>query len=146
MAANTLPIFIKQGNFTPVRITAANIYPDLGTSTTGCVLLVTGGTDGTRVDGVRFRNTATTQTATSTTMVHRVYLVTGALSSANAKLVGEVVTATATRSASVIGATSIITFDQPIIMVTGQTLYVSQSSVAAAAGDQFDACAFAGNY
>jgi len=60
-------------------------------------------------------------------------------------LIGEVVTATATRSTTVIGATSIYTFDQPIIMKSGSLMSVCQS-VYASAADQFDACAFAGDY
>jgi hypothetical protein len=140
MPANTTPIFINSGNFAPVRITGANSTPD-ASSTTNLVLLVTTGANGTRVDGVRFRNASASQSATSSAMVHRVYLVTSGVY----RLIGEVATPTVIRSASSIGATSIITFDQPIVMTTGQTIYVGQS-VYASANDQFDAIAFAGNY
>jgi hypothetical protein len=76
-------------------------------------------------------------------MVHRIFL--SDTGGANFKLMGEVATAAATRSASAIGATSIYTFDQPIIMKSGQIMSVCQS-VYASAADQFDACAFTGDY
>ena len=105
MAANTSPIFINSGNFTPAVITVANTASD-GSGT--LVTIVTAGVDGTRVDGVRFRNSQTTA-AISTAMVHRIYLTD--TSSLNPRLIGEVATPAATRSVSAIGATSIFTFD-----------------------------------
>lgn len=139
MAANTTPIFTKQGNYTPARIAAANTASD-GSGT--LVTLVTAGLDGTRVDGVRFRNSQASAAA-STAMVHRVFL--SDTAGANYRLVGEVLVAAATRSNTVIGATSIITFDQPIIMKSGQIMAVCQSAYAGAQ-DQFDAIAYAGDY
>jgi hypothetical protein len=139
MAANTTPIFTKQGNFTPARLVAANTASD-GSGTVYTV--VTAGVDGTRVDGVRFRNSQTTAAASSA-MVHRIFLTD--TSGLNPRLIGEVATATATRSTSAVGATSIFTFDQPIIMKSGQLMTVCQS-VYSTAADQFDACAFAGDY
>jgi hypothetical protein len=139
MAANTIPIFIDSGNFTPGRIAAANTASD-GSGT--LVTVVTAGVDGTRVDGVRFRNSQATA-ALSTAMVHRIFL--SDTGGANYRLIGEVATAAATRTASVIGATSIFTFDQPIIMKSGQIMAVCQSAYAGAQ-DQFDAVAYAGDY
>jgi hypothetical protein len=139
MAANTTPIFILNGNFIPGRIAAANTASD---GSGALVTTVTAGSNGTRVDGVRFRNSQTTAAASSA-MVHRIFL--SDTGGANFKLIGEVVTATATRSTTVIGATSIYTFDQPIIMKSGSLMSVCQS-VYASAADQFDACAFAGDY
>jgi hypothetical protein len=139
MPANTTPIFILNGNFTPGRIAAANTASD---GSGALVTTVTAGSNGTRVDGVRFRNSQTTAAASSA-MVHRIFL--SDTSGANFKLIGEVATATATRSTTVIGATSIYTFDQPIIMKSGSLMSVCQS-VYASAADQFDACAFAGDY
>ena len=141
MAANTTPIFIKQGNFTIGRIAALNVASD-GSGT--LVPIVTAATDGTRVDGVRFRNSQITAAASSN-MVHRIFL--SNTSGANFRLIGEVATpAGATRATQTnIGATSIYTFDQPIIMETGQIMAVCQSAYAGAQ-DQFDACAFAGDY
>ena len=108
------------------------------------VTIVTSATDGTRIDGVRFRNASATAT-TSSAMQHRIFL--SDTSGLNLKLIGEVATAAgATRATQTnIGATSIYTFDQPIIMRLGQIMVVCQS-VYANAADQFDACAFAGDY
>lgn len=139
MPANTSPIFTNVGNFTPARISAANTASD-GSGT--LVTLVTAGANGSRVDGVRFRNAQLTAAASSN-MVHRIFLTNSA--GANPRLIGEVVTAAATRSTSAIGATSIFTFDQPIIMQSGQIMSVCQS-VYASAADQVDAIAYAGNY
>lgn len=137
MAANTTPIFTKQGNFTPARIAAANTASD-GSGT--LVTLVTAVTDGTRVDGVRFINSQATAAA-SGAKVLRIFLVDGA----NIRLIGEVSMAAATRSTTVIGATSIYTFDQAIIMKSGQLMSVCMS-VYAGAQDQTDAIAYAGDY
>jgi hypothetical protein len=139
MPANTSPIFTIVGNFTPARISAANTASD-GSGT--LVTLVTAGANGSRVDGVRFRNAQLTLAASSN-MVHRIFL-TNTLGT-TPRLIGEVATPAATRSASAIGATSIFTFDQPIIMQSGQILSVCQS-VYASAADQTDAVAYAGNY
>lgn len=139
MPANTTPIFTLRGNFTPARIAAANTASD---GSGALVTLVTAGTDGTRVDGVRFRNSQVTAAASSN-MVHRIFL--SDTLGANPRLIGEVATAAATRSASAVGATSIFTFDQPIIMRSGQIMSVIQS-VYAGAQDQFDATAYAGDY
>ncbi len=139
MAANTVPIFTKQGNFTPARIAAANTAAD-GSGT--LVTLVTAVTDGTRVDGVRFINSQATAAASSPKVL-RIFLTdTGGI---NPRLIGEVAMAAATRSNTVIGATSIYTFDQAIIMQSGQLISVCMS-VYAGAQDQTDACAFAGDY
>lgn len=139
MAVNTKPIFINQGNVKPGRIAAANTASDGSGS---LVTVVTADADGTRVDGIRFRNSQASNAA-STAMVHRIFL--SDTAGTNYRLVGEVATAAATRSASAIGATSIYTFDQPIIMLSGQIIAVCQSAYAGAQ-DQFDACAFAGDY
>ena len=139
MAANTTPIFTKQGNFTPARIAAANTAAD-GSGT--LVTLVTAVTDGTRVDGVRFINSQATAAA-SGAKVLRIFLTdTGGI---NPRLIGEVAMAAATRSNTAIGATSIYTFDQAIIMQSGQLILVCMS-VYAGAQDQTDANAYAGNY
>ena len=139
MAANTTPIFTKQGNFTPARIAAANTAAD-GSGT--LVTLVTAVTDGTRVDGVRFINSQATAAA-SGAKVLRIFLTD--TSGINSRLIGEVTMAAATRSTTVIGATSIYTFDQAIIMKSGQLISVCMS-VYAGAQDQTDAIAYAGDY
>ena len=139
MAVNTKPIFISQGNVKPGRIAAANTASDGSGS---LVTIVTADADGTRVDGVRFRNSQASAAA-STAMVHRIFL--SDTGGANYRLIGEIATAAATRSTSAIGATSVYTFDQPIIMLSGQIMAVCQS-VYAGVQDQVDACPFAGDY
>jgi hypothetical protein len=139
MAANTTPIFLKQGNFTPARIAAANTASD-GSGT--LVTLVTAATDGTRVDGVRFINSQATA-ALSGAKVFRIFL--SDTVGANPRLIGEVAAGAATRSNTAIGQTIAYTFDQPIIMLSGQIMTVIQS-VYAGAQDQADAIAYAGDY
>jgi len=138
MAANTTPIFILTPNNALARTSAANTASDGSGS---LVTLVSAGTNGTRVDAVRFRSSEPGLTASST-MVHRIFLTDN---SSNYKLVGEVATAAGAKSATVVGATSIYTFDQPLIMKAGTTMSVAQS-VFAGIQDQFDVQAFAGDY
>ena len=139
MPANTTPIFILSGNIAIATIAAANTASD-GSGT--LVTLVTAGSNGARVDSVRFRNSQATAAASSN-MVHRIFLTNDAGNTPT--LIGEVATAAATRSVSAVGATSIFTFDQPVIMKSGQLLRVIQS-VYAGAQDRFDAFAYAGDY
>ena len=139
MPANTTPIFIRQGNFTPARIAAANTASD-GSGT--LVNILTGSTDGTRVDGVRFINSQATA-APAGAKVFRIFL--SDTSGTNFRIIGEVSVGAVTRSTTAIGQTAIYTFDQPIIMKSGQILSVVQS-VYAGVQDQTDAIAFAGDY
>ena len=139
MAANTSPIFTRQGNFTPARIAAANTASD---GSGALVTLVTAAADGTRVDGVRFINSQVTAAAAGA-KVYRIFL--SDTGGANPRLVGEVLVAAVTRSTVAIGQTVLYTFDQPIIMQSGQIMSVVQS-VYAGVQDQTDAIAYAGNY
>jgi hypothetical protein len=139
MPANTTPIFTKQGNFTPARIAAANTASD---GSGALVTLVTAATDGTRVDGVRFINSSSS-VGLGAAKVFRIFL-SDTLGS-NPRLVGEVAAIAATRSASAIGQAAIYTFDQPIIMKSGQIMSVCQS-VYGSGLDQTDAYAYAGDY
>jgi len=139
MPANNNPIFLASGNFTPARIAAANTASD---GSGALVTVVTAGADGSRVDGVRFRNSQASA-ALSSAMVFRVFL--SDTLGANYRLIGEVAVTAATRSTTAIGATAIFTFDQPIIMQSGQIMAVCQS-VYAGVQDQNDAVAYAGNY
>ena len=139
MPANTIPIMILSGNFLPGRIAAANTASD-GSGT--LVTIVTAGANGSRVDGVRFISSQLTAAAAAA-KVFRIFL--SDASGLNPRLIGEVAMVTATRSTTAIGATAIYTFDQAIIMRSGQIMSVCQS-VYATAADQTDACAFAGDY
>ena len=139
MPANTTPIFILAGNFTPGRIAAANTASD---GSGALVTIVTAGSNGTRVDGVRFINSQTSLAAAAA-KVFRIFL--SDTGGANPRIIGEVAAGAVTRSATAIGQTAIYTFDQPIIMKSGQIMTVVQS-VYTTAADQTDACAFAGDY
>ena len=143
MPANTTPIFILTPNMGTARITAATTASD-GSGT--LFSLLTAGASGSRVDAVRFRNSAVTTGSASTGMVHKIfYSATNTAGSATCRLVGEVSTTSATRATTVIGASSLYTFDLPLIMPSGSGLFVGQS-IYAGAVDQFDAQAFAGDY
>lgn len=142
MPANTTPIFVLTPNVGTARITAAATASN-GDGTLFSV--INAGVNGTRVDAVRFRNSQVTLAA-STAMVHRIYYsATNVAGSATCRLVGEVATATATRTTAAVGATSLYTFDLPLIMSSGSGLFVGQSAYAGVQ-DQFDAQAFAGDY
>jgi hypothetical protein len=142
MAANTsnsIPIFTNRGNFFPARIISANTASD---GSSNIFPVVTGTTDGTRVDGVRFINSQVSLAAAAA-KVFRIYL--SDTTGANYRIIGEVASGAVTRSASAIGQTAIYTFDQPIILRLGQIMAVSQS-VFASVAEQTDAIAFAGDY
>jgi hypothetical protein len=138
MAANTAPIFVKQGNLTPVRIITANSNNSGSTGTLYDVVTAT--IDGTRVDGIRFINAGTALVASAATRIN-IFNTVGA----TIRIVGQVLMPAATRSATVLGATAIYTFDQPIVLKTGEKISVTSTNWATTA-DDIDACAFAGDY
>ena len=149
MAANTTPIFTLKGNFTPARINATNTASD-GSGTIGSTIftIVTAG-DGTRVDGIRFTNSGSATSGAPNAKVMRIFLsdTTGAL--ATNRLIGEIAgLATPAKSNVAVTATAIYTFDQPIIMRSGQVMYVTMSQAVAYSStvDQMDAIAYAGDY
>ena len=139
MTANFSPVFTITPNSVPTSVAAANTASD---GSGAVVTLVTAGTNGTRVDQVTVRNGQATAAASSA-MVCRVFLSDAA--GANFKVVGEVALATATRSITVIGATSTITFSPAIVMKSGQLLSVAQS-VYAGAQDLNSYIAYSGDY
>lgn len=150
MAANTTPIFTLKGNFTPARINATNTASD-GSGTIGSTIftIVTAGVDGTRVDGIRFTNSGSATSGSPNAKVMRIFLsdTTGAL--ATNRLIGEIAGLTTPAKSNVaVTATAIYTFDQPIIMRSGQVMYVTMSQAVAYSStvDQMDAIAYAGDY
>jgi len=137
--SNSIPIFTNRGQFFPARILSANTASD----GSGIIFpVVTGSTDGTRVDGVRFINSQVTAGA-AVLKVFRIFL--SDTAGANYRIIGEVSAALTTRSNTAIGQTAIYTFDQPIILRSGQIMAVAQSLFATIA-EQTDAIAFAGDY
>lgn len=138
MPANTSPIFVLTGNLQPARIAAANTDNSGGGT---LVTLVTAGSNGTRVDGIRFNNSGSSTTASTATRIN-MFITSGA----NIRLVGQVLFPAGTlKSATNLGATAIYTFDQPLIMQTGEVLSVTSTNWASVA-DNIDACAFSGDY
>jgi len=140
MAANTSPIFIKEGNFTPARIQAKN-EDNSGGGT--LVDVVISAADGTRVDGIRFINSGSSTAASVATRVNIFHTI---ISPSAIRIVGQVLFPSAvTKTATSLGATQIFTFDQPFILKTGEKLSVASTNWASA-NDNIDACAFSGNY
>jgi len=139
MPANTTPIFVLTPKIGQARVAAANTASDgSGALTT----LFTAGTDGSRVDRITVRNSQVTAAASSA-MVVRVFITD--TSGTNPRLYAEAALATATRSASAIGATTTITFLGGLIIRSGQLIQVCQS-VYAGAQDQNDFTAEGGDY
>lgn len=138
MAANTTPIFILRGNYTPARIAAANSDNSGGGT---LVDLVTGGTDGSRIDGIRFNNAGSSTTASTATRIN-IFHTTGA----TIRLIGQLLFPAGTlKTATNLGATAIYTFDYPIILESGEKISVASTNWATSA-DNIDACAFAGDF
>ena len=127
MATN--PQFVITPNGIPVQLTTANLASDGSGSLT---TIVTAGSSGTRVDAVIFRNGQATQAASS---AMRGALFLSDAAGANPRLVGEVLLAAATRSATVLGSTGTFTFSPPLMMRSGQILYATISIHASAADD-----------
>jgi hypothetical protein len=139
MAANTNPIFPKEGNSFGVLINAANTAAD-GSGT--LFDLITATVDGTRVDGVIFTNSQVTVGAAAA-KVCRMFITDAA--GANPMLIGEVALAALTRSATAIGQRAVFFFEKALILKSGQKIKVS-SSVRATSADDMAAVALAGNY
>ena len=135
-------------NAVVIQTTTANTSnTGSGTFGTDVFVLVTAATDGTRVDGVRFRNAGTSAFNASAPTRFCIFLTDTTGSIATNKLIGEVAQAAGTtRSATQIGATSIFTFDQPIIMLSGQVMSVTSTNWASAGADNTVALAYAGDY
>tara|TARA_R110000868_G_scaffold178984_1_gene418915 strand:- start:182 stop:601 length:420 start_codon:yes stop_codon:yes gene_type:complete len=139
MAANTVPIFTLTPNTVTASISAANTASDGSGS---LVTLFTAGANGSRVDSITFQN-AQIALAASSAMVCRVFVTD--TSGANPRLISEVAQAAATRSASVIGATTTITYGNGLLLASGQLLKVIQS-VYAGVQDLQHAIARGGDY
>lgn len=129
MPANTSPIFGLTPNTVPVQLTAANLASDgSGVITT----LVTAGTNGSRVDIVKFTNGQATQAASSNRL-GKIFL--SDASGTNYRIIGEVLLAATTRSATVIGDNNTFVFSPPLVMKSGQLLGVTISVRAGAQDD-----------
>ena len=139
MPANTSPIFALTPRAVTATIAAANTARD-GSGT--LVDVITGATDGTRIDFLTFTSAQATAGA-SAARVQRVFLTdTGGL---NPRLISEVVLSAVTASNTAIGATATITFTNGLIIASGQKLQVTQS-VYGSAADQTHVLVRGGNY
>jgi hypothetical protein len=139
MAANTTPIFALTPEVVTCEITAANTARDGSGS---LVTLVTAGTDGTRVERIKFTS-AQASAAANSLMVCRVFVTD--TSGSNARLIEEVVLSAITASNTVIGATSTITFVGGLLLKSGQLVRVAQS-VYAGVQDKVQAMAQVGHF
>lgn len=139
MPANTSPIFVLSPNYGRARINAANTASD---GSGALVDLITGSTNGTRVDSITVTNSQITYAASSA-MVVRVFITDA--SGLTPRLLQEMSLPAATRSASVVGTTNTINFAGGLFLVSGQKLQVCQS-VYAGVQDQNDVIAKGGNY
>lgn len=141
MPANTNPIFELTPACFAVGCTVANTASD---GSGNINLLLTGATFGTRVDAVTFRNAQVTQAASSA-MLGKVFITDATGSTATYRIVGEVLLAATTRSATVIGANGTVTFSPPLVLSPSQKLGVC-TSVRASAADDVVALAYAGDF
>jgi hypothetical protein len=139
MPANINPIFTLTPNSIPTFSAAANTGSD---GSGALITLVTAGANGTRVDQVTFRNAQLTPAASST-MLCKVFLTDA--SGLNPQIVGEVALPAATRSATIIGATGVVTFSPALVMKSGQILKICQS-VFAGVQDRISVVANAGDF
>ena len=148
MPANTSPIFVLtsnrgndgSGNF-GARLTTANTTRDLST-TTNASLILTAGTDGTRVESVTFTHVAASQTQASIAAVGRIFICTSA-AGANPRLVGEQALAAVTPSSTAVGQSQTFTFSPPLFIPSGSCLWASISVTQTSGG--YDVTVQAGN-
>lgn len=139
MAPNTLPIFTLTPNIGLTSLAAANTASD-GSGT--LATLFTAGSNGSRVERLRFRNAQITAAASSAMVIRFFITDTGG---ANPKLLYEIALATATRSVSVVGAGGTHEFQNGLIIPSGTLIKVCQS-VYAGAQDLMHYVAEGGDY
>ena len=146
MAANTKPIFIltpNRGINGGVRITGANTTRDLS-STTNAVILLSGGTDGTRVEAIDWNHSSSGVTASVAT-VGRLFQCSDT-SFSNPRILREIsLPAITPNQTAVIGQTLTMTFTTPLFLPPGYSLVVTIGT-AQSAGNYYDVIAYSGNY
>lgn len=139
MPANTNPIFTLTPNVQLVASAAANTASD-GSGT--LITIFTAGANGSLLESITFRNAQATA-ALSSAMVGKVFVTDTA--GANPRLIDEVAIAAATRSVSVVGASSVINFLNGLPLASGQLVKVT-TSVYAGAQDLVHVTAKGGDY
>jgi len=113
MAANTTPVFIDTPLGDVAQVSAANTNRD-GTGT--IVDVVTGATDGTRIDAVQMWATVTT-----TAGMVRLYYYNGSVT----RLIGEAIVEAITVGASTKAWNFFYRFDEPLLLPSGHKLQAS---------------------
>lgn len=151
MAANTAPIFTLLpaiGSNVWLPATTANVKSDgTGTIGTDMLLLETSGAEGTFLNKIRFSPSASVAATATTASVIRVYISTqssGATTSANTHLIGEIA-APAQTADQTTTATNYIEFPLGFAVPSGISLLFSMHH-AAAANTAWQAVAFTGDY
>lgn len=139
MAANTTPIFVLTPNCATNVIAAANTARD---GSGALVTLFTAGSNGSRLDFVTF-NSAQATAAASSAMVGRVFITDNA--GANPRLLAEVALPTITASNTVVGQTQTVSFNNGLIMSSGQIVKCT-ISIYAGVQDQFQVIGRGGDY
>lgn len=139
MPANTNPIFTLTPNVQLVASAAANTASD-GSGT--LITIFTAGANGSLLESITFRNAQATA-ALSSAMVGKVFVTDTA--GANPRLIDEVAIAAATRSVSVVGASSVINFLNGLPLASGQLVKVT-TSVYAGVQDLVHVTAKGGDY
>lgn len=151
MPANTAPIFTGTpivGRAVWLPATTANVKSDgTGTIGTDLLLLVTGATNGTFLNRVRFSPAASSAPTSTTASIIRLFLSTqasGATTSANTSLIAEIAAPTQSADQTTV-ATSYLEVPLGFYIPSGTTLLFSMHHAAAAA-TAWHGVAFAGNY
>jgi hypothetical protein len=140
ITSNTNPIFVLVPNIGTCRLTAASTSRDAST-TTNILQCFTAGPMGSRVDEVRFVNSAPAAGA-GTANVFRLYeynLITY-------RLIQEVAAATVTSSATVAGIFATMTFVGGLIVQPGLTLWASMHTAGGSNVDQTDVLVRGGDF
>lgn len=121
MPANTVPIFTKTPKVGICSVNSANTACDgSGTLTS----LFTAGENGSRIERIRYSNAQATPAASSA-MVIRFFITD--VNGANPTLLAETSLATATRSATAVGAGGTYTFANGLVIPAGTIIKVAQS-------------------
>lgn len=146
MPANTAPIFIltpNRGVNGGARITGINTTRDLSV-TTNAVILLSGGTDGSRIDAIDWNHSSSGATASVAT-IGRLFQCSDNNFS-NPRLLREIsLPAITPNQTATVGQTQTMSFTSPIILPAGFSLVVTIGT-AQSAGNYYDVIAYGGNY
>ena len=153
MPANTNPIFVLSSNIGKTIVNAANVATDgSGTIGTNIFLLLTAGSNGSRIDSITFTNSSASAINTSSNTRVACYISTqtsGATSSANTFIFAEgLIPVRTARSATNIGSTITFNFAGGLLIPSGTNILVTSSIYSAVAplSDIYSVVAKGGNY